>query len=102
MDLSEGHIDAIDYLISKESCIEFINLGSGKGYSVFQIINEFEKSTGCQIPFLIQSRRAGDVAKCFADISKAKKLLNWSPKRTLKDICLDGWNWQRNNPTGYS
>mgnify|MGYP001244880885 CR=1 FL=1 len=101
MDLSEGHIKAIDYLHSKESCFEFINLGSGKGYSVFQIIRQFELSTGCQIPFSIQGRRDGDVAKCYADISKAKKLLGWSPKRSLEQICLDGWNWQRKNPDGY-
>ena len=102
MDLAEGHIDAIDYLSSKESCLEFINLGSGKGYSVFQIINQFELSTGCKIPFSIQSRRDGDVAKCYADISKAKKLLGWTPKSSLQEICLDVWNWQRKNPNGYT
>jgi len=101
MDLAEGHLQAIDYLMSNESCYECINLGSGVGYSVFQIINEFEISTGCQIPFLVKKRRDGDLAKCYADISKAKKLLGWYPKRTLKDICLDGWNWQRKNPRGY-
>ncbi|MBW3041819.1 UDP-glucose 4-epimerase GalE [Prochlorococcus marinus] len=101
MDLSEGHIAAIDYLTSKESCFEFINLGSGKGYSVFEIINQFELSTGVQIPFIIKGRRVGDIAKCYADISKAKNLLNWFPKRSLEEICLDGWNWQKNNPNGY-
>ena len=101
MDLSEGHIDAIDYLHSNEPCCEFINLGSGKGYSVFQMIKQFELSTGCQIPFSIKKRRDGDVAKCYADISKAKKLLDWMPKRSLDQICLDGWNWQRKNPNGY-
>tara|TARA_Y100001968_G_C19376109_1_gene727743 strand:+ start:366 stop:1412 length:1047 start_codon:yes stop_codon:yes gene_type:complete len=102
MDLSEGHIDAIDFLKLRESAYEVINLGSGKGYSVFQMIREFEVSTGCEIPFLIEGRRDGDVAKCFADISKAKILLGWSPKRSLKQICVDGWNWQRNNPEGYT
>tara|TARA_Y100001968_G_C19312468_1_gene694928 strand:- start:55 stop:1101 length:1047 start_codon:yes stop_codon:yes gene_type:complete len=102
MDLAEGHLDAIDYLSSKESCIEFINLGSGNGYSVFQIISQFELSTGCQIPFIIKSRRNGDVAKYYADISKAKKLLRWIPKRSLDQICLDGWNWQTKNPNGYT
>ena len=101
MDLSEGHINAMDYLISKESCYESINLGSGKGYSVFQIISQFEQTTGCQIPFSIQSRRDGDVATSYADIVKARKFLGWEPKRSLKDICLDGWNWQRKNPNGY-
>jgi len=102
MDLAEGHLDAIDYLNSKESCFEFINLGSGKGYSVFQIISQFEISSGREIPFSIFGRREGDVAKCFADISKARKLLGWSPKRTLEHICLDGWNWQTKNPNGYT
>ena len=102
MDLAEGHLDAIAYLCSNESCYESINLGSGKGYSVFQIISEFELSTGCQIPFSIQSRRDGDLGICYADISKAKILLGWHPKRSLKEICLDGWNWQRKNPSGYT
>ncbi len=102
MDLSEGHLDAIDYLNSKESCFEFINLGSGIGYSVFQIVSQFELSTGLDIPFLVKDRRDGDVAKCYADISKAKKLLGWKPKRSLEQICLDGWNWQKKNPNGYN
>ncbi len=101
IDLAEGHLASIDYLNSKESCLEFVNLGSGKGYSVFQIIRQFELTTGCKIPISIQSRRDGDVAKSYADISKAKKLLGWTPKRSLEQICLDGWNWQIKNPLGY-
>ncbi len=101
-DLADGHLASIDYLNSKDSCLEFINLGSGHGYSVFQIINQFELSTGLKIPFSIQSRRDGDVAECYADISKAKRLLGWTPKRSLEQICLDGWNWQRKNPNGYN
>ena len=101
MDLADGHVKAIDYLSSEDSCYEVINLGSGKGYSVFQIISEFELATGCQIPFLIKSRREGDVAKCYADISKANKILDWRPKRSLRQICIDVWNWQRKNPQGY-
>ena len=102
IDLSEGHINALDYLNSKDSCLEFINLGSGKGYSVFNIIRQFEICTGCKIPYSVQSRRKGDVAKCYADISKAKKLLGWTPRKSLEDICLDSWNWQRKNPEGYN
>jgi len=101
-DLADGHLASINYLNSKDSCLEFINLGSGVGYSVFQVISQFELSTGCKIPFSIQRRRDGDVAKCYADITKAKKLLGWTPKRTLEQICLDGWNWQMKNPNGYS
>jgi len=102
VDLAEGHLASIDYLNYQDSCLEFINLGSGNGYSVFQIINQFELTTGCKIPFSIHSRREGDVAKCYADIAKAKKLLGWTPKRSLEQICLDGWNWQMKNPNGYS
>tara|TARA_Y100001968_G_scaffold301928_1_gene314699 strand:- start:285 stop:1331 length:1047 start_codon:yes stop_codon:yes gene_type:complete len=102
MDLSEGHLSALDFLCSNKSCLDFVNLGSGKGYSVFQIISQFEQSTGSQIPFSIQSRRDGDVAKSYADISKAKNLLGWAPKRSLEKICLDGWKWQRKNPNGYT
>ncbi|ABM75411.1 UDP-glucose 4-epimerase [Prochlorococcus marinus str. NATL1A] len=101
IDLAEGHLASIDYLNTSESCLEFINLGSGKGYSVFQIIRQFELSTGCSIPFSIESRRDGDVAVSYADISKAKRLLSWTPKRSLEQICLDGWNWQIKNPNGY-
>ncbi len=101
-DLAEGHLASLEYLNSKDSCLEFVNLGSGHGYSVFQIIKQFEISTGCEIPFSIQSRRDGDVAKCYADISKAKRLLGWTPKRSLDQICLDGWNWQVKNPNGYN
>ena len=85
----------------KKSCFEVINLGSGIGYSVLQLIKEFEDSTGCKIPYKIVDRRNGDIAQSFADISKARKLLGWSPKRSLKQICLDGWKWQRKNPKGY-
>ena len=102
IDLAEGHLASIDYLNNRDSCLEFINLGSGKGYSVFQIIRQFELSTGCQVPFSIESRRDGDVAICYADITKAKKFLGWTPKRSLEQICLDGWNWQLKNPNGYS
>ena len=101
IDLAEGHLASINYLKSNNSCLEFINLGSGKGYSVFQIIKQFELSTGCNVPFSIKKRRDGDVAVCYADISKAKQLLAWTPKRTLEQICLDGWNWQVKNPNGY-
>ncbi len=102
VDLAEGHLASLDYLNTKRSCLEFINLGSGKGYSVFEIISQFELSTGCKIPFLIKNRRDGDVAISYADISKAKKLLGWAPKRSLEQICFDGWNWQIKNPDGFN
>ena len=101
MDLAEAHLTALNYIKSTQSCYEVINVGSGIGYSVFQIIKEFEISTGIKIPYKVVSRREGDIAISFADISKAKKLLSWQPKRSLKQICYDGWNWQKMNPNGY-
>ncbi len=101
MDLAEGHIAALNYLQSNSDSFEFFNLGSSNGYSVFEIINEFKNSTGSQIPYEVVDRRRGDVAISIADIGKAMKLLVWSPKRTLKDMCIDSLNWQRKNPNGY-
>tara|TARA_Y100001968_G_scaffold163546_1_gene149621 strand:- start:19694 stop:20746 length:1053 start_codon:yes stop_codon:yes gene_type:complete len=102
MDLAEGHIAALDYLQSNQSCLEFINLGSGNGYSVFEIINEFMISSGANIPYEIKKRREGDIAICIADITKAKDLLGWVPKQNLKQMCLDCLKWQRKNPQGYA
>ena len=101
MDLSEGHIAAFDHLLAKESCYEVFNLGSGIGYSVFEIINEFKITTGCKIPYRVVKRRRGDIAKSLADIGKANRILGWFPKRKLSEICMDGWRWQQKNPNGY-
>ncbi len=101
IDLGEGHIAALEYLDKNKPCIEYINLGSGKGYSVFEIINEFQNSNGCEIPYEIKGRRDGDIGICIAEISKAKDLLGWEPMRNLKEMCMDSWNWQSKNPQGY-
>lgn len=101
MDVADGHLAVFNYLINSEPTQICFNLGSGKGYTVLEIIKEFEYSTGTKIPYEIVNRRPGDVAVLVADISKSKKLLNWSAKRTLKDMCIDSWNWQRLNPNGY-
>ena len=78
-----------------------INLGSERGYSVLEIIKNFEKAVGKPIPYVIDGRRAGDIAVSYADASKAKKLLNWKAELTIEDMCRDSWNWQKKNPDGY-
>ena len=99
-DLALGHISAIDYVM-KNKCCEIINLGTGKPNSVLEVVNTFKKINGVQIPFEFGKRRAGDLEEVWADISKAKLLLNWEPIYSLEDMCRDSWNWQKNNPEGY-
>ena len=101
IDLAEGHIAALNYLKSNKFTYEIINLGSNNGYSVFEIINEFHRITGYKVNYKVVERRSGDIPISIADISKANKLLGWSPTRNLKDMCLDGLNWQIKNPNGY-
>ena len=71
------------------------------GYSVLDVVNNFEKATGQKVPYEIVGRRPGDVAVCYADPSKAEKMLGWKAEKTLEDMCRDSWNWQKNNPAGY-
>ena len=77
------------------------NLGTGKGYSVLDMVNAFQDESGKRIPYAIVPRRSGDVAACFADPSKAEKELHWQAKKGLLDMCRDSWRWQDNNPDGY-
>ncbi|MEG0805867.1 MAG: UDP-glucose 4-epimerase GalE [Lachnospiraceae bacterium] len=93
VDLSLGHLKAIDY-IRTTSGIDYFNLGTGKGYSVLEIIHAYEKATGKTIPYKIAKRRAGDIAQCYADPRKAKKLLGWSAQRELEEMCEDSARWQ--------
>jgi len=101
-DLAAGHSASIKYLVSgKGKGFEAINLGSGKGYSVLEIIANFEKAVGKKIPYVIAGRRAGDIPVSYARIDKAKKLLNWEPTYTIEQMCANSWNWQKKNPNGY-
>jgi UDP-glucose 4-epimerase len=79
-----------------------INLGAGAGYSVLDLVQTFEKTTGVKIPFKIVNRRAGDIAIYFADATLAKEKLGWQTRFSLEDICRDSWRWQSNNPNGYN
>ena len=102
VDLAYGHVKAIDYLKFKDTMKPLIvNLGTGKGYSVLDMIKAFEKASGKKVPYKIVDRRAGDIATCYADPSFAKEILGWEAKKSIDDICFDNWNWQKNNPNGY-
>ena len=100
VDLAKGHVAAVNYLADHHGC-EIINLGTGAGYSVLDMVKAFEKANGIEIPYRIAPRRPGDIATCYADPSKAKELLHWTAEKTLEDMCRDSWRWQKNNPNGY-
>ena len=99
-DLAEGHVAAISYSLAHTG-EEIFNLGRGRGYSVLDMVRTFEEVSGVSIPYVIAPRRPGDLAVVYADPEKSRKLLGWSAKRDLKDMCRDAWNWQSQNPNGY-
>ena len=101
MDLAEGHIETLKYLFDNKAQKLNLNLGTGKGTSVLKIIETYEKINKVKIPFKFGKRRSGDVGRSVADITKAKTILNWEAKRSLEEMCLNGWNWQKMNPNGY-
>ncbi len=93
MDLAEGHAGALGFL-SQTTGWHAINLGTGKGYSVLEMIQAFEKASGRRVPYKIVSRRTSDVAACYADTQKASQVLNWRAVRTLEDMCASTWQFQ--------
>jgi UDP-glucose 4-epimerase len=100
IDLAQGHIKALEKL-SENQGIEIYNLGTGRGYSVFEMISAFEKVSGEKIKYEIVGRRYGDIAICYADPSKAENELGWTADRDIDEMSKDAWNWQSNNPDGY-
>ena len=100
MDLAEGHVKALKKFDDKPA-VYIYNLGTGHGYSVLDVIHAFSKAVGKEIPYVIKPRRAGDIATCYSDATKAKVVLGWEAKRNLDDMCRDAWNWQSKNPNGY-
>lgn len=100
VDLAKGHVAALEYA-DKFTGTEAINLGSGKGHSVLDVVNAFSRVNNVEIPYEIKERRAGDLAEFYANADKAKELLGWTAEKTLDDMCRDSWNWQSNNPNGY-
>ena len=100
VDLALGHVKAAEKWKEKGG-VSIYNLGTGKGYSVLDIVKAFEQASGKKIPYEIKPRRAGDIAACYADASKAKRELGWEAKRGLLEMCEDSWRWQSQNPDGY-
>lgn len=98
-DLAAGHLAALNW-VRKNKGAEPFNLGTGTGYSVLDIIHALEKAIGREIPFKVTPRRPGDVPECYADASKALKVLGWKAHKNLEDMCADAWNFARNNPDG--
>jgi UDP-glucose 4-epimerase len=101
VDLAQGHLQALER-ISQFNKVMTINLGTGSGYSVLEMIKAFEKASGKKIPYRITERRAGDIATCYADPSYAKEVLGWEAIRGVDEMCRDAWRWQSKNPLGYN
>lgn len=100
MDLAAGHVAALAWMAGRTGC-EVFNLGTGNGTSVLEIIEAFSAACGRELPYVIEPRRAGDVASNYADCAKAKEMLGWQAQYGIADMCRDGWNWQSHNPNGY-
>ena len=100
VDLARGHICALKKLETKPGLVTY-NLGTGKGYSVLDMVKAFEKASGKKIPYVIDPRRPGDVPECYADPTKAKKEIGFECKYDLEEMCKDSWRWQSTNPKGY-
>lgn len=102
VDLAKGHVAALQYLENQTQLgFEPINLGTGKGTSVLELVNAFIKTTGQPVPYSIAPRRPGDIASCYASSDKAKKLLSWQAEFDIERMCTDTWRWQSQNPKGY-
>ncbi len=101
VDLARGHVKAIERL-AKNDGVYVCNLGTGKGYSVLDVIHAFEKACGHELKYEIQPRRAGDVATCYSDSTKAREELGWVAEYDIEDMCADSWKWQSMNPNGYN
>ncbi len=100
VDLAKGHVAAIKKLEKKKGVLIY-NLGTGKGYSVLDVVHAFEKACGKEIPYTIKPRRPGDIATCYADPAKAKAELGWEAQYGIEEMCADSWKWQSMNPKGY-
>ena len=99
-DLAEGHVAALDALLQRGQSLT-VNLGTGQGHSVLEVVRAFEQASGRAVPYQIMPRRPGDVAQCYADPALAQQQLGWQARRSLADMCADAWRWQSQNPRGY-
>ncbi len=102
VDLALGHIKILERLQAQQAGCLAVNLGTGTGYSVLDVVREFEKASGKPVPYQIRPRRPGDIASCYADPKLALELLGWQAERGLDAMCADAWRWQSRNPDGYS
>ncbi len=100
VDLARGHVKAIEWALKNTGC-EAVNLGKGKGVSVLELVESFERVNGIKIPYVIDGRRPGDIAECYADPEKAARLFGWRAELGVEDMCADTWRWQSGNPDGY-
>ena len=100
-DLASGHVAALS-AINKKCGLAIYNLGTGHGYSVLDVVNAFMKVNGVNVPYVIKPRRPGDIATCYCNPAKAKAELGWEAQYGIEEMCRDSWNWQKNNPNGYS
>lgn len=95
MDLAKGHVAALDYLVSHKGT-EVFNLGTGRGFSVKELVEAFVRVNGVKVPYVVTGRRAGDIAECYADVSKAERVLGWKAEKGIDDMCRDSWRWEQN------
>ncbi len=100
VDLARGHVCAIK-MIKENAGLKIYNLGTGNGYSVLDIVNNFEAATGVKVPYSIKERRPGDIATCYSSAELAKNELGWVAEYGIREMCEDAWRWQKNNPNGY-
>ena len=100
VDLAKGHVKAVEK-IKEQPGLGLYNLGTGIGYSVLDIVKNFEEASGVKIPYVIKPRREGDIATCYSDAKKAERELGWKAEKTILDMCEDSWRWQSQNPNGY-
>ncbi|MBR4897141.1 MAG: GDP-mannose 4,6-dehydratase, partial [Clostridia bacterium] len=100
VDLAKGHVCAVKKLAENCGCKTY-NLGTGIGYSVLDIVKNFEEATGVKIPYVIGPRRPGDIDECYSSASLAEKELGWKAENGIREMCEDSWRWQKNNPNGY-
>ena len=100
VDLAKGHLKALEKIM-ENSGVDAYNLGTGTGYSVIDVVRNFEQASGQRVPYVIADRRLGDIAECYSDPSKALSEFGWKAEKCLADMCRDSWNWQSRNPNGY-
>ena len=100
VDLADAHVRALEHARTRTGALA-LNVGTGRGYSVLELVRAFEQASGRKVPHEVVARRSGDVAELWADPARAKQLLGWSASRGIEAMCADTWRWQRDNPDGY-